>query len=79
MSEQIEKIDITFKDLEAHDVRVLANAEKMHAFIDEWRDHIREVVKYSTLDGDAYSALESLKAHFNESLSEHGITDLFDW
>jgi hypothetical protein len=33
MSEQIEKIDITFKDLEAHDVRILANAHRMLEFI----------------------------------------------
>ncbi len=78
MSEQIEKIDITFKDLEAHDVRVLANSSKMHAFIYEWLDHMNDAVRCCTLEGDGYNAIDALNTAFQESLTDHGIGDLFD-
>lgn len=78
MSNQIEKIDVTFKDIEANQLRILAHAEKMHMFIYEWIDHMREAVKYCTLNEVGYKVIEDLKTDFHESLREHGITDLFD-
>ena len=78
MTDQIEKIDITFKDLEAHDVKILASATQMYNFIHEWMDHMREAVKYCTLDEEGYKAIDKLKTNFYQSMGEHGITDLFD-
>lgn len=67
MSEQIEKIDITFKDLEAHDVRVLANAEKMYMCIWAMRDCYKDMI----------TCAEEL-AHVDGIIKDHQLSDLFD-
>lgn len=77
MSEQIEKIDITFRDLEAHDVRILANATKLHIFIDDMKDYIQEKIKRDDNE-DVISVFESMRHYFFDCLDNYKIRDLFD-
>lgn len=70
-------VDITYKALNQEDVKIVASAQDMYSFIHEWKERMREAVKYSTLEGEAYDAVEKLRNDFYESMSEHKISELF--
>ncbi len=76
--EQIEKIDVTFKDIESSELRVLANADKMHAFIYELIDQFRATVKHSGYSGEVLDAVEEMNKELLEQLADHNLCDLFD-
>ncbi len=67
MDGQIEMIDLTFRDLDSHDVRVLSNAARLYRCLWEMRDYLR----------DKITLAEEL-AIFDGRLKAHHIIDLFD-
>jgi len=69
--------DVIFRNLNQEDVRIIAAAQSMYGFIYEWKERMRELVKYSTLEGDAYNAVEKIRDDFHESMSEHRISEIF--
>jgi len=58
------EIDVTYRGLNQEDVKIVASAQDMYSFIYEWKERMLEAVKYSTLEGEAYEAVEKMKNDF---------------
>ena len=64
---------------DAHELEQLQKAEKYHSIIWDFKQYLRNRVKYNTddLTQPQYELLEDIRGTFHELINDHGCTDIF--
>jgi len=65
-------MDVTFRNLNEQDARIVASYQAMYSFIYEWRERVIRAAK----EGISYDA-DALRTDFHESMSQNGISEIF--
>lgn len=64
---------------DANELEQLQKADKYHSIIWDFKQYLRNRVKYNTddLTQPEYELLEDLREQFHQMINDHGCTDIF--